>query len=46
MYSASVVDRETISYCFDDHEIVVPFKIKVYLDTAFLLSSDILLALA
>ena len=42
MYSASIVNRETISYCFNDHEIVAPFKIKVYLDIAFLLSSDIL----
>jgi len=46
MYSASVVDRETISCCFDDHEIMALFKIKVYLNTAFLLSSDILSASA
>ena len=45
MYLASVVDRETISCYFDDYEIVAPFKIKVYPDTAFLLSSDIPLAL-
>jgi len=45
MYSAFVVDKEIISYCFDDHEIAAPFKIKVYSDTAFLLSNDIPLTL-
>ena len=45
MYSAFVVNKEIISYCFDDHEIAAPFKIKVYSDTAFLLSNDIPLAL-
>ena len=29
MYSASIVDRETISYCFDDHKTVAPFKINI-----------------
>ena len=41
MYSAFVVDKKTISYCFDNYEIAVLFKIKVYPDTVFLLSSDI-----
>jgi len=41
-----MVDREIISCCFDDYKIAAPFKIKVYPDTAFLLSSDIPLALA